>query len=859
MYRAPELGTPHLPTGLPPGCELKAGHLPGWYFVDLQGGGTAATVGALARVADSAVLPVFRDKFGGPMVFADTLHIRFNENVSADACEAVLRSVPNLGFKRMALSNLYSVKLKEKDGYKILDIANELAMRNDVRFATPSSMLSGRKSFTPNDPYFDRQWGLGSTSGYPAGWGTPVHMNVVGGWDITTGSPSVKVAVLDDGIQLNHPDIPIVNAKDFIFVTGTGGPRGQFDIHGTTMAGIIGASINNAKGIAGVASGCGLVSVRVHQSTGVPDGSFVTTAEAVYNGLLWAMSLNCKVSNNSNSYGGTDPLIDDAYFAAYQSGMANFAAAGNTGGTAIEYPAELEHVSAVTGVMPNGGSAPDATWGPEMAFSATGSYVVTTDRTGDDGYPPFFFPAILSTDQNYVLFDGVYASTSFGCAYASGVAALVLSLNPGLSPGQLTNVLASTATDFVVDASDPMSPMLPGRDERFGYGLLNAGKAMGTFLLQSLTATPNPVKGGLVTLARVDLSLNTSANLSYVVRSENETVIPADKIINIAAGQNNGSVNLETNGVDVATPVTLNVDAVNIRRSVVVNVIPATLNRFALSVTSVFGGEALAGQVELAGRAGPSGSVIIITDDSTSVNTPSSVRIPAQLTKLVFKIPTVRTTTTHTANLRARQGAIIFNRTLTVKRVLTDINTFTLAPTVVMGGTKSFGTVTMTVPAPAGGALITFKDNSTVTSFVNSITIPQGSSSGVVQVNTGPVGATSQATITATYIGVSKTANLTITPTLWVTSLTVTPESVRGGFPAIGRIQIYSNAPSGGVPVAVTDTNSYASTPTTVVVPAGRNWVEFTVTTFPTNVTITGDVRATYGGVTKVAPLTVFK
>jgi hypothetical protein len=75
----------------------------------------------------------------------------------------------------------------------------------------------------------------------------------------------------------------------------------------------------------------------------------------------------------------------------------------------------------------------------------------------------------------------------------------------------------------------------------------------------------------------------------------------------------------------------------------------------------------------------------------------------------------------------------------------------------------------------------------------------------------------------------------------------------------VGRIEIFANAPAAGVPVSVTDTNSYASTPLTVVVPAGRNWVEFPITTFPTQTTVTGEVRASYGGVTKVAPLTVYK
>lgn len=857
LYRAPELGPPSLPASVSPNAQVKEGYLPGWYFIEVAGGATRDRVANWASTANSAVLPVFKDRYGAPLVFSDRINVRFNEGVAANQAEAVLRSVPNRGYKRLGLANTYQVTVNERDGYRILEIANNLAARQDVRFATPSSLLYGKKQLVPNDPYFDRQWAFGNVGAYPAGWGPRRHLNIVSAWDITTGNPAIKILLLDDGVQLNHPDIPIANADDFLTVGGTGAPQKNFDVHGTLMAGLISARINNAAGVAGVAPGCSLVVARVHESTDFA-GGFVTTPEAVSNGLIWGMGQNCRISNNSNTYGATDPLIEDTYFAAKQAGMAHFAAAGNDGG-AVGFPADLEFVAAVASTTPNGGHSPESADGEEVLFCAPGSHIITTDRTGNPGIPQGFPPAILSSDRNYVLFDGIFNGTSAASAYAAGIGALILSVNPTLSPEQLFNVMASTATDLVTDVNDPNLPDLTGRDDLFGFGLLHAARALSNFLLQSISANPNPVRGGLTTRATVTLSAPTTTDLTYTVRSENESVIPANGDITIATGDVSGNVQLETRGVDAVTPVTLHVDAANLRRSVVVNVLPAVISRLALVQTSVFGGEPVTAQVDLSGRAGPSGSVVILTDNSPSVNPPSSVRVPAQQNRLVFTIPTSRTTTTHVATIQARQGATIFTRNLTVRAVFTDIATFTLNPTTVSGGTRSTGTITMTNPAPAGGAQITFSDNSTVTSMVNSITIPQNGTTGTVQVNTGPVSASAQSTIRATYLGVSKTATLTITPTYWVTNLTVTPSFVRGGFPAVGRIEIFANAPAAGVPVSVTDTNSYASTPLTVVVPAGRNWVEFPITTFPTQTTVAGDVRASYGGVTKVAPLTVYK
>ena len=866
IYRDPKLGAPTYSGSVTQESGLRAGPIAGWWYLDVVGGGTPERVASMVAQTNGAVMPVFTDKFGGPLVFSSRLNVRFNSNVSADQAEAILRTYPGTFKRNTYLSGFYVVELSEQNGYEVLEVANGLAARPEVRFATPNFTFSGKKNFTPNDPYFDRQWALGAGGSYPGVWNPRLTIRANLAWNLTVGQPTILTAVIDDGIQLNHPDLNVANAKDFVpeldpqgnIIFGDGGPLTPFDVHATIMAGIIAARVNNGLGMAGTAGGSRVVSVRAHKSVGID--AFVTSPEIISNAMLWLHQAGCRITNNSNDYGADDPLIEDSYLAAKGASIVHFASAGNVGGTTLGFPANIEEaVNSVTGVLPNGALAGNATTGAGIDFSAPGAFNLTTDRTGAAGYPGNFPQTIFSSDSNYVIFDSTYGTTSFACAYVSGVAALVLSINPSLSPDQVSTIIAGTCLDLV--EPPPTTPPLIGYDDKWGWGLVDAAKAVSVTLPATVSAVANPVKGGLQTQLRLNLALAAAVAVQFPVTSDDASVIPVDNtpLITVNGGQTLGTLNLTTRGVDNPTPVPVHVTMFNVRRTVVVNVIPASLNRFVFSKNTIFGGEIVSGQIDLAGRAGPGGRTLQISDNSAFVNSPATVTVAAQANRVVFPIPTGRTTVQTNATISASLDGFTLNQTLTLKPVFTDVQSLTLSPNTVMGGGRPIGTVRLTQPAPTGGAQIALTDSNTATSFVPNITIPAGSSVGTFTVYTGPVGTTTVATIAATYIGIAKTANLSITPTLWVTNLTVTPSMVRGGFQAIGRIQIYSNAPSGGVPVNVTDTNSYVSTPLVVTVPAGRNWVEFPITTFATTTTVTGDVRASYGGVTKIAPITVYK
>lgn len=869
IYRAPELGKPKLDASLLQDKVLHEGPIAGWWFLEIDGGGTRDKVRALSSKTNGVVTPVFFDKYGKHLVFKPSLIVQFNAGVSDDTAQQILSNVPGATFKREFISGQYRVEAPVTDGYGAIDLANNLAENPLVKFAVPPATFSGKRAFTPNDPYFEHQWALSSATTFPSGWGPRLSMRVTRAWDIVTAGSAVAILILEDGIQPDHPDLPIANGKGFlpfnnngVIIYGTGNPLTRFDIHGTVMAGVIGATMDNAKGIAGVASGARIFSARAHAGS---FGAEITTEDtAVSEALTWGFANGARVSNNSNTYGFESPIIDQAYEFTKLSGIVHFCASGNGGGTTVEYPGALETVNAVTNIFPNGAHAGGST-GDDIDFSAPGYYSIGTDRTGlNDGFQGDF-GEILSGDGNYVLFQGTFHGTSFASAYAAGVAALLQTQHPEWLPAQIELALQQTALDLVEPPGT--TPDRVGWDDRWGWGLIDAFAAVSTEILDTVVATPNPVKGGLKVRITLNLAAPAPNDQLYKLRSGNNFVIPINEnnpnnhTILIPRDQDTGNRQFDTLGVDAPVPVKVYVDYINLRREVTVNVIPATLNAFTLNRPEVFGGDSLAGTVILAGRAGPSGAGVVVTDNSAAVSDVGTVTIPAQSDRRTFTISTNRTTVDTNVTLTARLRGFSLTRTLLVKKVLTDVLSLTLARNVIMGGERVDATVTLTNPAPVGGAVINLNDNNTATSFFPTLNIPEGATAGTFTVYTGPVGATTAATINANYYGKGKSALLTLTPTLWATSLTVTPSVVRGGFDAVGRVEIYAPAPAGGVVVSLSKTNSYCTVPPTVTIPAGMKWTTFTIKTFVpgANPIIEGTIRATAGGVTKVAPITVYR
>lgn len=328
--------------------------------------------------------------------------------------------------------------------------------------------------FTPNDPAYSKQWGLASIFAPSA-------------WDTTQGSKSIVVAVVDTGIDYNHPDLKgnIWRAPDgscgYDFVNMDNDPKDD-NGHGTHVAGIVAATIQNSIGIAGV-SQTALMAVKVLDSTGV--GSY----SAIASGIKWAADHGARVI--SMSLGGTysSSTLSNAVAYAWNKGCLLIASAGNTGGS-VMYPAAYEQVIAVSALARGDYFASYSARGSKIELSAPGSSVYSTMPTYT-----VYMNSKYGVPTSYAYLSG----TSMAAPHVSGAAALVWSVSLSLTNQQVRDILDQSAYDLGS----------AGRDTYFGYGKVNAQLSVST---AKETATSNP-----------DFALSSSPSIVTINKGETGT------------------------------------------------------------------------------------------------------------------------------------------------------------------------------------------------------------------------------------------------------------------------------------------------------------------------------------------------
>ncbi|MDX2116517.1 MAG: S8 family serine peptidase [Planctomycetota bacterium] len=419
-----------------------------------------AAAASAAEARDIAfVSPVFFDDLGGPMMVTPVLLVGFGPEVDAEGARELLAGKGEIEAADWAnMPGVYRVRSVARDGFEVLDAANTLAETPGVRFAEPSMIFTGRSSLTPNDPNYASCWGIHNTGQF--GGVADMDMDGPEAWDVTVGLSSIRVLIIDTGVDQGHPDLNLGPGADTTSDGGNGGPVNSFDNHGTAVAGCVSARINNGIGTVGIAPGTQSCSARTFITVN-SQGNWTSDATWTVNALTFGESVGVRVTNNSNYYGFSSNAIANKYLTTRNAGMVHFASAGNEANpNNVTYPASLPDVNAVAAVGPQGTPASFTNGGPQLFIAAPGVTVASTDRQGPPGY----------AGGDYVFVDG----TSFASPYAAGVAALILSFNPNLPAAQVESILATTA----VDRGNP------GFDNVYGFGFINAAAALG--------ATPPP-------------------------------------------------------------------------------------------------------------------------------------------------------------------------------------------------------------------------------------------------------------------------------------------------------------------------------------------------------------------------------
>jgi subtilisin family serine protease len=264
-------------------------------------------------------------------------------------------------------------------------------------------------------------------------------------WDIVTGTQQIVIAVIDSGVKLDHPEFVGRLVAGYDYINNDTVPNDDSG-HGTHVAGIIAAALDNGEGIAGVRPNCALMPVKVLDENNL--GSWSQLAK----GILFAVDNGARILNLS--LGSTSPseTMASAIDYALQSGTIVIAAAGNFNSDAPFYPASLEGVIAVGATTKKGERWAKSDYGGYIDLVAPGELIYSTYHDLDNVY------------HGYTYMSG----TSMAAPFVSGVAGLLLSVAPILS--------AQNAQEALVLGTDDLGEA--GWDPEFGYGRVNAMGAL---------------------------------------------------------------------------------------------------------------------------------------------------------------------------------------------------------------------------------------------------------------------------------------------------------------------------------------------------------------------------------------------
>ncbi|WP_349409380.1 S8 family peptidase [Pseudalkalibacillus sp. SCS-8] len=324
--------------------------------------------------------------------------VKFKDGVGNSQKENALNKV---GAKEVADTDAVKSKFKVLKVGNVEAAVKALSKNPNVEYAEPNYKF--QSTWTPNDTYYNGyQYGLKTT-----------YTNLA--WDITKGSSGQEIAILDSGVDYNHPDLDGKTILGYDFVDNDWYPM-DLNGHGTHVAGTAAAETNNARGIAGMAPNTYILAVRVLNAQG--SGSLADIAD----GIEYAADAGAEVINLSLGCDCNTTTLKNAVDYAWNKGVVVVAAAGNDGVSTTFEPASYTNAIAVGAVDSNDQKASFSNWGSWVDVAAPGVSIAST-------YP----------GNRYVYMDG----TSMASPHVAGLAALLAA--QGRSASQIRAAIENTA------------------------------------------------------------------------------------------------------------------------------------------------------------------------------------------------------------------------------------------------------------------------------------------------------------------------------------------------------------------------------------------------------------------------------
>lgn len=416
-----------------------------------------------------------------------------------------------------ALANTYVFAAPSDKDYR--DLVNMFDTSTGVKSFFPLVASKASSTAVPNDPYLDEQWHLRNTgqyvgqpdsSTYLQTVGTPgMDVNAFGAWLLGYSGAGVQIGIVDSGIQLNHPDLAgnILAALGYDFLSNdtNPSPTGPSDSHGTSVAGLAAGVGDNGTGTTGVAFNSDIVPMRL--IPGAFDPSAINFSDARISEAFSYLNQTIDIYNNSWTLG--DQTVRQAVnfgpatLTAIQNairfgrgGLGNIFvfASGNSGSADVSFgfnpsPTDITDSASYSGLnnsrytisvgaVDHGGNYENPEDGTVTSYPETGSSVLivaptgsrayavgsdsnagggilTTDRTGDNGYNSAPTAGGLEFDQDYfpdTSYTDNFNGTSAAAPIASGVIALMLEANPNLTWRDVQHILVRSAQQ--IDATD---------------------------------------------------------------------------------------------------------------------------------------------------------------------------------------------------------------------------------------------------------------------------------------------------------------------------------------------------------------------------------------------------------------------
>lgn len=418
---------------------------------------------------------------------------------------------------------------------KIKELLSDLNSMPDIEYAEPAPLFF--ISYVPDDPYYNTELSGGFLFGSAnSSW----HLNLINAeqaWDVTTGSADIVVAVLDNAIWIDHPDLEgkVVSAIDLGNNDSDPNPPEATYIwsHGTHSAGLIGAGFDNGIGVSSIGGNISIMAVKLGD-----DASDGQSMAAGFEGIVWAADNGADVINMSWGSPMFFQTMQNIVNYAYNKGCVLVGAAGNNGNgmesqmnpdipvNYVGYPAALDHVIAVGSCDLEDNKSDFSNYGEWIDVLSPGGYATQ----GLMGIGAF---TVLSTTYNDAgdmtgLLTGstggagsfgvsgkydIMQGTSMAAPVTSGLCGLILSANPNLTPEELTDILKSTCDNVDAQNTEFIGQIGAGRINAFAAVTAAAAIADDPLVADFEASTVVIPEGGVVDFT--DLSIGNPSSWSW--------------------------------------------------------------------------------------------------------------------------------------------------------------------------------------------------------------------------------------------------------------------------------------------------------------------------------------------------------